>query len=124
MKIYVENLDSVIDNEKLKQVFSAYGEVTYAEVIKDLFTNVSRGFGYVEMEEIPAQNAIRALNQTVLNDLTITVKEAVPEPERSEGTVPGGCPRRRSGDRRLVRPAGRGGRGVGNRDGAGRDGVL
>ena len=82
MKIYVENLDSVIDNEKLKQVFSAYGEVTYAEVIKDLFTNVSRGFGYVEMDEVPAQNAIRALNQTVLNDLTITVKEAVPEPER------------------------------------------
>ena len=42
MKIYVENLDSSIDNEKLNQMFSVYGEVKNAEIIKDLFTNESR----------------------------------------------------------------------------------
>jgi len=51
MNIYVENLDSVIDNDKLREIFSSYGEVKSAEVVKDVFTNVSRGFGYVEMED-------------------------------------------------------------------------
>ena len=58
-----------------------FGEVKNAEIIKDLFTNESRGFGYVEMDEASAQNAIQALNQTTLNSLKITVKEAVPAPE-------------------------------------------
>ena len=52
MNIYVENLDSIIDNEKLREIFSSYGEVKSAEVVKDVFTDVSRGFGYVEMEEV------------------------------------------------------------------------
>ena len=76
MNIYVENLDSVIDNNRLKEIFSPYGEVKSAEVVKDVFTNVSRGFGYVEMEDEAAQNAIEGLNQTLLNDLKLTVKVA------------------------------------------------
>ena len=81
MNIYIENLDSSIDNERLKEIFSGYGEVRTAEVVKDVFTAVSKGFGYVDMDDEPAQNAINSLNQTVLNDLKITVKEA---PARNE----------------------------------------
>src|SRR4029079_5424788 len=81
MNIYVENLDSVIDNDKLREIFSFYGEVKSAEVVKDVFTGASRGFGYVEMEDEAARNAITELNQTVLNTLTITVKEAPPKKE-------------------------------------------
>ncbi|HEY0432277.1 MAG TPA: RNA-binding protein [Chitinophagaceae bacterium] len=76
MKIYIENLHDVVDNEKLSQVFSAYGEVKSAQVVMDAFTGASRGFGYVEMEDEAAQKAITALDQTSLNDLKITVKEA------------------------------------------------
>jgi RNA recognition motif-containing protein len=83
MNIYVENLDSAIDDDKLKEIFSSYGEVQSAEVVKDVFTDVSRGFGYVEMEDAAAQNAIEALNQTELNDYTITVKEAPPKKEKT-----------------------------------------
>jgi len=82
MNIYVENLDSAIDNERLKEIFSSYGNVKSAEVVKDLFTNVSRGFGYVEMDDEAAQNAINELNQTLLNNLKLTVKEAPPKSER------------------------------------------
>ena len=82
MNIYVENLDNAIDNEKLKEIFSPYGEVKSAEVVKDLFTDVSRGFGYVEMEDEAAQNAINGLNQTLLNQLKITLKEAPVKNER------------------------------------------
>lgn len=48
MKIYIENLHSSIDNEKLGEIFSSYGEVQSAQVVLDVFTEVSRGFGYVE----------------------------------------------------------------------------
>lgn len=76
MKIYIENLDGNIDTEQLREIFSSYGEVNSAQIIRDLFTDVSRGFGYVEMDDEAAQDAIRALNQTTLNDLKLTVKEA------------------------------------------------
>jgi RNA recognition motif-containing protein len=82
MKIYIENLHDTIDNKKLSELFSSYGEVTSAEVVKDVFTGVSRGFGYVEMNDETAQEAITALNQTVVSDLKLAVKEAPPANER------------------------------------------
>ncbi|HWI92969.1 MAG TPA: hypothetical protein VNT20_16945 [Flavisolibacter sp.] len=76
MKIYVENLNGTIDNEKLAEIFSSYGEVRSAQIVKDVFTDVSRGFGYVEMEDEAAQKAISQLNQTTFDSLKLTVKEA------------------------------------------------
>lgn len=81
MNIYIENLADAIDSEKLKDIFSPYGNVVTAEVVKDVFTGVSRGFGYIEMEDAAAQEAVRQLDQTILNDLTVTVKEAPPKQE-------------------------------------------
>ena len=78
MNIYIENLDSSIDNEKLKQLFTPFGEVTSAQISKDVFTGVSRGFGYVEMEENAARAAIIQLNQSTVQNLTIRVLEAPP----------------------------------------------
>ena len=82
MNIYIENLDRGIDNERLKEIFSFYGEVKSADVVKDAFTGVSRGFGYVEMDDEAARNAVNGLNQTLLNELKLTVKEAAPKTER------------------------------------------
>lgn len=82
MRIYIENLHDTIDNEKLSKIFSPYGEVRSAQIVTDLFTDVSRGFGYVEMDDEAAQKAIEALDQTSVNDLKITVKEAPAEKER------------------------------------------
>ena len=76
MNIYVANLENAITNEKLTEIFSSFGEVKSAEVVKDVFNGASRGFGYVEMEDEAAQNAIKELNQTELNTLIITVQEA------------------------------------------------
>ena len=36
MKIYVEKLDSSIDNEKLNQMFSVYGEVKKAVIMANV----------------------------------------------------------------------------------------
>lgn len=81
MKIYIENLDGTINDNKLSEIFSSYGEVKSAHIVKDSFTDVSRGFGYVEMEDDAAQQAIDGLNQTSLNNLKLTVKIAPPANE-------------------------------------------
>jgi RNA recognition motif-containing protein len=85
MNIYIANLDSAIDHEQLKELFASYGEVESAEVVKDVFTGASRGFGYVQMSDEAAKNAIKELNQTVLHTLTITVEEA-PEKKEQKGS--------------------------------------
>ena len=85
MNIYIQNLEPSVDSEKLNALFAAYGDVKSAEVVKDVFTNVSRGFGYVEMADDAAQNAIKELNKTTFNSLTITVEEA-PEKKEQKGS--------------------------------------
>lgn len=83
MNIYISNLRSAIGNDELAQLFSRFGEVKSAEVVKDLFTGQSRGFGYVEMEDVEAaKKAIDELNDTELNELVILVEEAPPKKEQ------------------------------------------
>jgi RNA recognition motif-containing protein len=78
MNIYISNLDSAIKAEELTTVFSAYGSVNSAEVVMDVFTGESRGFGYVEMNDEEGEKAIEKLNNSVLHELTISVKQAEP----------------------------------------------
>lgn len=83
MNIYVANFDSKLTNETLKELFSPYGMVDKALVMMDVFTDQSRGFGYVEMpDETEANQAIIALHQSELNGLKLTVSKADPIPER------------------------------------------
>jgi RNA recognition motif-containing protein len=80
MNIYISNLSSAIKDSDLEQLFAGYGEVTSARVMNDVFTGESRGFGYVEMaDDEAAQKAIEKLNNTELQNLTISVKEEEPK---------------------------------------------
>lgn len=80
MNIYISNLDSNLKDTDLKNLFSTHGEVRSAEVAMDVFTNQSRGFGYVEMaDDEAAQKAIAALNNSELSSNIISVKEAMPK---------------------------------------------
>jgi hypothetical protein len=40
VNIYIANLENSIDNQKLEQISSAFGEVKSAEVIEDIFTEL------------------------------------------------------------------------------------
>lgn len=86
MNIYILNLRSAIGNEELKQLFAPYGEVKSAEIVYDVFTGQSRGFGYVEMEdEAEAKKAIESLHKTELQELVISVEE-VPAKREQRGS--------------------------------------
>jgi RNA recognition motif-containing protein len=86
MNIYVGNLSFEVTDDDLRQLFSAYGEVESASVVKDRFSGESRGFGFVEMPaKKDADAAIAALNGTEQKGRTITVNEAKPKAPKSGG---------------------------------------
>ena len=128
MKIYVGNLSYSTTEEELRKAFANYGEVTSAEIIKDKFSNQSKGFGFVEMpDDTQAKEAISALNETEMNERTIKVNEARPREERgSRGggrgdfrkSGGGGSGSRRFGQKRGG-SSGSGGGGGGRRPGGG-----
>jgi RNA recognition motif-containing protein len=91
MNIYVGNLSFEVTDDDLRQLFSSYGEVESANVIKDRFSGESRGFGFVEMPaKKDADAAIAALNGTDVKGRTITVNEAKPKAPKSGGGGGGG----------------------------------
>ncbi len=92
MNIYVGNLASDVTDEELSNLFSTYGQVKEAKVIRDMFTQQSRGFGFVEMPgQAEAQNAIKELNTQEFKGKNITVNEARPRKDRNDrGRRPGG----------------------------------
>lgn len=95
MNIYAGNLSREVTEEELRQAFETFGQVSSVSIIKDSFSGISRGFGFVEMpEKAEAQSAIKGLSGTELQGRTLNVSEARP---RSEGR--GGEGRRGRGRR-------------------------
>ena len=86
MNIYIGNLSYEVTEEDLKQAFEAFGEVESVKIIKDKYTNRSKGFGFVEMpDNAKAQSAINDLNDTELKGRTLKVNEAHPRSESRGG---------------------------------------
>lgn len=82
MNIYVGNLSYQVSDEDLRAAFETFGEVSSATVIKDKFSDQSKGFGFVEMpRQADAEAAIKALNGTDLKGRNITVNMARPRSE-------------------------------------------
>ncbi len=78
MNIYVGNLSTSVNEEDLRNLFSLYGNVTSAKVIKDMYTGVSKGFGFIEMTGDP-ETALKELNSKDLKGKSIVVNEARPK---------------------------------------------
>jgi RNA recognition motif-containing protein len=80
--IYVGNLSYSSTDEDLRAAFEQYGEVHSARVITDRDTGRSRGFGFVEMDEGSADEAIQAMNGSELQGRALRVNEARPRQPR------------------------------------------
>ena len=90
MKIYVGNLPWRVDDAELEQMFTPFGAVDSARVITDRETGRSRGFGFVEMSNADAQNAISELNGKDMGGRPLRVNEANERPPRRGGGGGGG----------------------------------
>jgi len=80
--IYVGNLPFTTNEEEIRGLFNAYGEVESVNLITDRDTGRLRGFGFVSMAS-GGDEAINALNQHDLGGRTLTVNIAKPREERS-----------------------------------------
>ena len=59
MNIYVGNLSWSMSDDDLSNLFTQFGSVTSAKILKDKVSGRSKGFGFVEMEtDEEANNAI------------------------------------------------------------------
>ncbi|MBT8387155.1 MAG: RNA-binding protein, partial [Ignavibacteria bacterium] len=45
MNIYVGNIAQDVSEEELTNLFTEYGKVSSAKILRDMFTQESRGFG-------------------------------------------------------------------------------
>lgn len=91
MKIYVGNLPFSTNDDELRAIFEAHGEVASASVLMDRETGRSRGFGFVEMnDDAQARAAIEAVNGQDMNGRPLTVNEARPKEARAGGGGFGG----------------------------------
>jgi RNA recognition motif-containing protein len=98
MNIYVGNLSYDMTEEDLRKEFEAFGKVDSVNIIKDKFTDRSRGFAFVEMSgSEEAKAAIAAINGKDVKGRALNVSEARPRAEGRRGGGGGGGERRGGG---------------------------
>lgn len=84
-KLYVGNLSFNTTDHELEGIFSEYGEITSASVIKDRDTNRSKGFGFVEFaEEADAKKAKEGVDGKEFGGRSLRVDDAKEPRERRE----------------------------------------
>jgi RNA recognition motif-containing protein len=106
-RLFVGNLSYQTDENELTELFSQFGAVESAQIMRDMATGRARGFAFVEMaNDEEAAAAASALNNTQFGGRTIAVNEARPREPRMGGGPGGG--------------GGRGGRSFGGGGGGGR----
>ncbi len=91
MNLYVGNLSFQASEEDLQELFTAYGKVDTATIVRDRFSGESRGFGFVEMpDRDEAMSAIAGLAGKDMQGRAITVNEARPREDNRRGGDRGG----------------------------------
>jgi RNA recognition motif-containing protein len=86
MKIFVGNLSKQVKEEELEVLFKEYGTVLSVNIIRDMFSHESKGFGFVEMKNRnDAEKAIEVLNLKDIQGRKINVNEARPKNDNRGG---------------------------------------
>lgn len=82
-KLYVGNLPWSVTDEELAGYFEKYGKVMSASVIIDRELKRSKGFGFVEMEDVKSADcAIAGADGADLGGRALKVSEAKERPQR------------------------------------------
>jgi RNA recognition motif-containing protein len=87
--LYVGNLPYRANEMAIRTLFSEHGRVLSVRLMKDKHTGKRRGFGFVEMPEKEAQDAIQALNEKEFQERSLKVREAnerTPRPASAENS--------------------------------------
>jgi len=83
-RLYAGNLNFDVDDDSLRELFARAGGVEQAEVMKDRWTGLSRGFAFVDMMTAEdAEAAIKELNGAEVMGRVLRV--ALAKPRESSG---------------------------------------
>ena len=86
-KIYVGNLSFDTNDDQLNKIFTPFGQVSSSRVIMDKYTGQSRGFGFVEMDNLEEANkAIAELNGKSVEGRNLKISEATPREDKPRGS--------------------------------------
>jgi len=61
LNLYVKHLEDTVDDTQLRQIFSKFGKITSAVVMRDHLTKISKGFGFICFST--SEEATKALNE-------------------------------------------------------------
>lgn len=105
MKIFVGNIATDVSDLELEELFKAHGDVREVKIIRDMFSQASKGFGFVEMKDkIAGETAIKEINTLEIKGKKLVVNEARPDNDNrrgggrksnNKGSQKGGSSRRR-----------------------------
>jgi cold-inducible RNA-binding protein len=83
-KLFIGGLPFSFTEEKLRELFESYGEMSEVLVIKDKFSGRSKGFGFVTFtDDAAAEKAVSEMNGKEVEGRALTVNEARPMEERA-----------------------------------------
>ena len=83
MNIFVGNVSRAVTDTELRAAFEEFGAVKSAVIISDRDTGTSKGFGFVEMDDVDEANtAIEKLNGFELKGRPLNVNEARPREDK------------------------------------------
>lgn len=81
--LYVGNLPWTLTDTDLARAFSEHVAVQSVRIILDRETGRSRGFGFVEVSETDAEQAVSLMNGAIVSGRALIVNEAQPRQSRS-----------------------------------------
>jgi RNA recognition motif-containing protein len=77
MKIFVGNLSREVEEKELSNLFSKHGKVSSVTIIRNIFSQSSKGYGFVEMPWlIEAETALNSLDTFEFKGQKLVVNEA------------------------------------------------
>ncbi|MCX6158030.1 MAG: RNA-binding protein [Ignavibacteriota bacterium] len=84
MKIYVGNIARESTEDEVKDLFTNFGTVENFKLIRDINSNLLKGFGFVDMpNDEEAQKAIDELNGQLFKERPLTVSLANPAEKKA-----------------------------------------
>ncbi|KNA23548.1 hypothetical protein SOVF_023870 [Spinacia oleracea] len=87
--LYIGYLPPNLDDDGLIRLFTPFGEIAMAKVIKDRVTQLSKGYGFVKYSNIEQANtAITSMNGYRLDGRTIAVRVAGKPPQPTASQPP------------------------------------
>lgn len=76
--IYVGNISFEMTSDRLRELFSAHGNVKSVTLVNDRYTGKPRGFAFVEMDDEGAEVAINATDGLKFEGRSLKVNLAKP----------------------------------------------